>query len=150
MADKEVAAPPQKVHRSVRKYTFRGLDIDDLVKLSQDKLLELLRSRQRRKFNRGIKHKYNRLIMKIRKSKKNVQPGEKPVPVKTHLRNAVILPEMVGGVVGIHNGKEFTNVEIKFDMIGKYLGEFSLSYKMTTHGKPGVGATKGSAHVDKK
>ena len=150
MADKPEAATGEKKIRSIKKYTFRGLDIDDLMKLSQEKLVELLRSRQRRKFNRGIKHKFNRLITKIRKSKKNVQPGEKPVPVKTHLRNAVILPEMVGGVVGIHNGKEFTNVEIKFDMIGKYLGEFALTYKMTSHGKPGVGATKGSQHVDKK
>lgn len=88
--------------------------------------------------------------MKIRKSKKNCQVGEKPAPVKTHLRNAVILPEMVGGIVGIHTGKEYSNVEIKFDMIGRYLGEFGFTYKMTTHGKPGVGATKGSQHVDKK
>jgi len=65
---------------------------------------------------------------------------------------------MVGGVVGIYNGKEFTNVEIKFDMIGKwlgiyyklyifnnlYIGEFAISYKPTRHGKPGVGASKGS------
>ena len=57
---------------------------------------------------------------------------------------------MVGAVIGIHNGKEFANVEIKFDMIGKYLAEFAMSYKPTKHGKPGVGATKGSQHVDKK
>jgi small subunit ribosomal protein S15e len=61
-----------------------------------------------------------------------------------------LVPEMVGGVVGIYNGKEFTNVEIKFDMIGKYLAEFAITYKPTKHGKPGVGATKGSQHVDKK
>ena len=78
MADKEQPAPVEKKVRTLKKYTFRGLDIDDLMKLTQDKLLELLRSRQRRKFNRGIKHKFTRLIMKIRKSKKNVQPGEKP------------------------------------------------------------------------
>ena len=88
--------------------------------------------------------------MKIRKSKKGLQPGEKPTPVKTHLRNCIITPEMVGGVVGIYNGKDFANVEIKFDMIGKYLGEFAMTYKPTRHGNPGVGATKGSQHVDKK
>ena len=136
--------------RNLKKYTFRGKDIDDLMGLSEEKLLELFKSRQRRKFNRGLKHKFSRLIMKIRKSKKNVQPGEKPPAVKTHLRNAVIMPEMVGAVLGIHNGKEFTTVEIKFDMIGRYLGEFALTYKMTSHGKPGVGATKGSQHADLK
>ena len=51
---------------------------------------------------------------------------------------------MVGGVVGIYNGRSFVNTDIKFDMIGKYLGEFAMSYKPTTHGRPGVGATKGS------
>ena len=56
----------------------------------------------------------------------------------------VVLPEMVGGIVGIYNGRHFMNTEIKFDMIGKYLGEFAMSYKPTTHGRPGVGATKGS------
>ena len=35
-------------------------------------------------------------------------------------------------------------------MIGRYLGEFSLSYKPTRHGKAGVGATKGSAHTSLK
>ena len=87
--------------------------------------------------------------MKLRKAKKNLAPGEKPPTVKTHLRNCIVVPEMVGSVVGIHNGKEFSNVEVKFDMIGRYLGEFAISYKVTKHGKPGIGATKGSSHVDK-
>ena len=60
------------------------------------------------------------------------------------------MPEMVGNVVGIYTGKAFANVEIKFDMIGRYLGEFAISYKPTRHGRPGVGATKGSQHTDKK
>ena len=57
---------------------------------------------------------------------------------------------MVGNVVGIYTGKAFANVEIKFDMIGRYLGEFAITYKPTRHGRPGVGATKGSQHSDKK
>ncbi len=51
---------------------------------------------------------------------------------------------MIGGVLAIYSGKEFLNVEIKFDMIGKYLAELSITYKRTRPGKPGVGATKGS------
>ena len=57
---------------------------------------------------------------------------------------------MVGNNVAVYNGKLFNNVEIKFDMIGRYLGEFSLSYKPCRHGKAGVGATKGSAHSSLK
>jgi small subunit ribosomal protein S15e len=59
---------------------------------------------------------------------------------------------MIGSVVAIHTGKVFTNVEIKvfyikikFDMIGTYLGEYALSYNPTKHGRPGLGASKGSA-----
>ena len=60
------------------------------------------------------------------------------------------MPEMVGNVVGVYSGKVFAAVEVKFDMIGRYLGEFALSYKPTRHGKAGVGATKGSAHSSLK
>ena len=38
---------------------------------------------------------------------------EKPAVVKTHLRNMIILPEMVGSVVGVYNGKVFNSVEVK-------------------------------------
>ena len=53
---------------------------------------------------------------------------------------------MVGSVVAIHNGKDFSPVEIRFDMIGRYLGEFAITYKPCNHGKPGIGASKGSVH----
>merc|ERR1712072_469087 len=66
---------------------------------------------------------------------------EKPSTVKTHLRNMIILPQMVGGVIGVYNGKDFVTVEIKPAMIGRYLGEFSITYKPVKHGRPGIGAT---------
>ena len=72
--------------------------------------------------NAEIKHRYNRLYNKCKKAKKNCQPGEKPATVKTHLRNCIIMPEMVGNIVGVYNGKVFNPVEVKFDMIGRYLG----------------------------
>lgn len=65
---------------------------------------------------------------------------EKPEVVKTHLRDMVILPEMVGSMVGVYNGKTFNQVEIKPEMIGHYLGEFSITYKPVKHGRPGIGA----------
>jgi ribosomal protein S19 len=45
------------------------------------------------------------LIKKLRKSKKEAPPNEKPAVVKTHLRNMIVVPEMIGSVVGIYNGK---------------------------------------------
>jgi small subunit ribosomal protein S15e len=61
-------------------------------------------------YNVEIKHKYNRFYNKCKKSKKNCQPGEKPSTVKTHLRNCIVMPEMVGNIVGVYNGKTFNPV----------------------------------------
>lgn len=47
------------------------------------------------------------LIKKLRKAKKEAPPNEKPAVVKTHLRSMIIVPEMIGSVVGIYNGKVF-------------------------------------------
>lgn len=62
----------------------------------------------------------------------------------------IILPEMIGSVVGIYNGKIFNKVDIKADMIGHYLGEFSISYKTVKHGRPGIGATHSSRFIPLK
>ena len=68
------------------------------------------------------------LIKKLRKAKKECEVNEKPATVKTHLRNMIVVPEMIGSVVGIYNGKTFNTVEIKPEMTGHYLAEFSMSY----------------------
>ena len=70
--------------------------------------------------------------------------------LQTHLRNMPILPEMVGAVVGVFSGKVFNVVEIKPEMIGKYLAEFSITYKPTLHGRPGLGATHSSRFIPLK
>lgn len=91
------------------------------------------------------------LVKKLRKAKKAAEgTGEKPDPVRTHLRNMVIIPEMIGSVVGVYNGKTFNQVEIKPDMVGHYLAEFSISYKPVKHGKPGIGATNSSRFIPLK
>ena len=99
---------------------------------------------------RGLKHKPMALIKRIRKSVAEATGEDKPAVVKTHLRNMIIVPEMIGGVVGIYNGKVFNQVEIKPEMVGHYLGEFSMTYKLVAHGRPGVGATGSSKFVPLK
>merc|ERR1712025_1429477 len=105
--------------------------------------------RIRRKVSRGLKRKPMALIKKLRKKKKEAPVNEKPDVVKTHLRN-MIVPEMTGSIVGVYNGKVFTQVEIKPEMIGHYLGEFSISYKPVKHGRPGIGATHSSRLIPLK
>jgi small subunit ribosomal protein S19 len=68
-----------------------------------------------------------RLMEKIRKAK----PGE---VIKTWSRSAIISPEMVGLVFGVHNGKNFISVSIAENMVGHKLGEFSSTTKFGRHG----------------
>ena len=42
---------------------------------------------------------------------------------------------MVGNIIQVYNGRVFLNVEIKFDMIGRYLGELAITQKRCLHGK---------------
>ena len=67
--------------------------------------LQVVHARARRRFQRGLKRKPMGLIKKLRKAKKEALPNEKPAVVKTHLRDMIIVPEMIGSVVGIYNGK---------------------------------------------
>jgi ribosomal protein uS19 len=85
-------------------------------------------ARVRRRFQRGLKRRAATLMTKLRKAKTEAPPNEKPATVKTHLRDMIVVPEMIGSVVGIYNGKIFNTVEIKPEMTGHYLGEFSISY----------------------
>ncbi|KAK9740500.1 hypothetical protein RND81_03G040300 [Saponaria officinalis] len=80
------------------------------------------------RFGRGLKRKPMALIKKLRKAKRKAPAGEKPEPVRTHLRNMIIVLEMIGSIIGVYNGKTFNQVEIKPEMIGHY----SLLYKISS------------------
>ncbi|KAJ8921472.1 hypothetical protein NQ315_003090 [Exocentrus adspersus] len=148
MADKVEEQVKKK--RTFKKFTFRGVDLDQLLDMPPEQLMELMHCRARRRFTRGLKRKPMALVKKLRKAKKEAPPLEKPEIVKTHLRNMIIVPEMVGSIVGVYNGKTFNQVEIKPEMIGHYLGEFSLTYKPVKHGRPGIGATHSSRFIPLK
>ena len=62
------------------------------------------------RFHRGLKRKPVAFIKKLRAAKKSAEGGEKPQPVRTHLRNMIIVPEMIGSIVGVYNGKTFNQV----------------------------------------
>merc|ERR1711970_122794 len=149
MADEAAAAELRK-KRTFRKYTYRGVDLDQLLDMKNEQLTEMFPCRVRRKFNRGLKRKQMHFLKKLRTAKKATAPMEKPEVVKTHLRTMIVLPEMVGSIVGVYNGKTMNQVEIKPEMIGHYLGEFSITYKPVKHGRPGIGATHSSRFIPLK
>merc|ERR1712216_193639 len=136
----DAAAAELKKKRTFRKFSYRGVDLDQLVVMSNDELVNMINARARRKFSRGLQ----------RKAKREASTYEKPEMIKTHLRDMVVVPEMIGSVVGVYNGKVFNSVEIKPDMVGHYLGEFSITKKPVKHGKVGIGATKSSKFVPLK
>jgi small subunit ribosomal protein S19 len=134
-----------------REFTYRGYTLDELRQMSMDQFIKLLPSRMRRSLMRGLNHVQLRLLEKVREANEMLKRGERPKkPIKTHARDMVILPEMVGLTIHVYNGKEFVPVEIKPEMIGHRLGEFAITCKQVKHGKAGVGATRSSMYVPLK
>ncbi|MCD6095897.1 MAG: 30S ribosomal protein S19 [Thermoprotei archaeon] len=131
------------------KFTYRGYTIEELQKMSMDKFIELLPARQRRSLLRGLTPAQRRLLEKIRKAKRLMKEGKHMV-IRTHVRDMIILPEMVGLTIHVYNGKEFMPVTITPEMIGHYLGEFAPTTKIVKHGEPGLRATRSSMYVPLK
>jgi len=132
-----------------KEFTYRGHTTEELQGMSMDEFIKLLPSRQRRSLQRGLNAGQRILLENIRRAQKGQNEGETAV-TKTHARDMIILPEMVGATILVHNGKEFTPVEILPEMIGCYLGEFSITNKPVRHGSPGIGASRSSMYVPLK
>ncbi len=116
--------------------------------MSMDEFIRLLPARQRRSLVRGLTPDQRLLMEQIRNLRRVKEKESKPV--RTHCRDMIILPEMVGLTLLIHSGKEFTSVEIKPEMVGHYLGEFVITNKKVVHGTPGIGASRSSMYVPLK
>jgi small subunit ribosomal protein S19 len=132
-----------------KEFMYRGYSLDSLLSMSMDEFINLLPSRQRRSLLRGLTPEQRILLEKTREAKEEQKKGE-DVSVKTHVRDMIILPEMVGMKIQVHNGKEFVPVEIKPEMIGHYLGEFAVTNRPVRHGTPGIGASRSSMYVPLK
>jgi len=132
-----------------KEFAYRGFTLNQLQSMSMDEFINLLPSRQRRSLHRGLTPEQRILLEKIRKAKESFRKGSSKV-VKTHVRDIIILPEMVGTTIFVHNGKDFVSVEIKPEMIGHFLGEFAITNKPVKHGTPGIGASRSSMYVPLK
>jgi len=87
---------------------------------------------------------------KLREEVKLARDGKLKSPLKTHVRDMIILPDMVGLTINVHNGKDFTPISIRPEMIGHYLGEYAITNKRVQHGAPGVGSSRSSLYVPLK
>lgn len=132
-----------------REFRYRGYTFERLQKISMDDFIRLLPSRQRRSLQRGLTIEQRKLLETIRRVNEEFD-GEKKEAIKTHVRDMIIFPEMVGVTLLVHNGKDFVALEIKPEMIGHYLGEFAITNKPVKHGTPGIGASRSSMYVPLK
>ncbi|MBS3107755.1 30S ribosomal protein S19 [Candidatus Woesearchaeota archaeon] len=129
-----------------KDFTYRGKTLDELKKMSITELKSLLPSRARRNINRGFNEGQKIFLKKIEKA----ISGQLKKPVKTHCRDMIVFPNMVGLLLLVYNGKSYEKVMIDPDMVGHYLGEFSHTRKRVQHNAPGIGATKSTSSVSVK
>jgi small subunit ribosomal protein S19 len=129
-----------------KEFRYRGFTVDQLNSMSTEAILQLLPSRARRSLNRGISDDKRKLLEDVRSQKDGKLEGQ----IKTHARDMIVLPIMVGATVGVYTGREFLSVQIKPEMIGHYLGEYAITNKKVVHGTPGIGASRSSLYVPLK
>jgi small subunit ribosomal protein S19 len=134
----------------VREFKFKGHTPEQLQTLSIENLLPLLNARQRRSLDKRVSTYMNDDKRKLREKVKLSREGKLKGNIRTHARDMIILPDMVGLTIHVHNGKEFAQVGIKPEMIGHYLGEYAITNKRVQHGAPGVGASRSSLYVPLK
>ncbi len=121
---------------------YRGKNLDELKTLDVREFAKFLPSRSRR----SIMRHFDVVDRFVKRCETSVSQNKK---IRTHLRDIVIVPRLVGITIAIYNGKTYNDVKITSNMIGHRLGEFSATRVKVTHGNPGIGATKSSA-ADKK
>jgi small subunit ribosomal protein S19 len=122
---------------------YRGKNLDALKALDVRESAKYLPSRSRRSVLRNFQIVENF----IRRCEASISTKKK---IRTHLRDIVVVPKMVGMQVGVHNGKEFRDIKLTASMIGHRLGEFAQTRERVQHGAPGIGSTKSSAGAQKK
>lgn len=126
-----------------KQQTYRGKTIEELQKLDVREFAKLVRAHERRNIIRNfqkIEDFINRSREKLKKNK----------AIRTHARDLIVTPEMVGWKIFIYTGNKFVPVVVTIEMLGHKFGEFAPSRARIKHSKAGVGATKGSKHKSKK
>ena len=131
----------KRLPRRREEFTYRGFRLEELRKMGMSELVPVMPSRVRRKITRGLTKGEENLLSKFRNG---------DAKIRTHLRDMVIMPEMIGREVEIYNGKEYLKVEIQPESVFHYLGEFALTRRKVTHGSAGIGATRSSKYVPLK
>lgn len=122
-------------------FKFRGKTLDELKTMSIKDFAQLVKARKRRSLLRGIDNKSPKILSKVESGKKKL---------RTHRRDVVVIPSLIGKTIEVYNGQKFIPVNVTEEMLGHYLGEFSQTRRVAQHKGVGVGATKSSKHMGTK
>jgi len=125
-----------------KDFKYRGKTVEELKAMSMDEFIRLLPSRKRRSLRRGLSNEQRIILEKLRRD-----TGR---PIRTHARDMVILPEMIGKSIHVFNGQEFIEVRMNEKMVGHYLGEYAITMNPVRHGRPGIGASRSSMYIPLK
>ena len=126
-----------------KEFTYKGLTIEELKKLDVREFAKYLRSRQRR----TVLRQFQKVEDFINRSREKQNKDKK---IRTHQRDLVVVPQMIGMRISIYNGNNFVPVEVTSDMLGHKFGEFAPTRARVKHSSAGVGATKGTRSKSKK
>ncbi|QSG05018.1 30S ribosomal protein S19 [Halapricum desulfuricans] len=129
------------------EFTYRGYTLEELQDMELEEVAELLPARVRRSIERGLSYEKRQLLEEAREADEEETANN---PIRTHLRDMPIVPEMVGITFAVHNGQSFERVTVEPEMLGHYLGEFQLTRTSVEHGQAGIGATRSSKFVPLK
>ena len=122
---------------SKKPFTYRGKSLEELKTLNVREFAKYLKSRQRRVALR----QFQDIEDFVNRAKKKIENNKQ---IRTHKRDLIIVPNLIGLKISIYNGHEFVPVDIAKEMIGHRLGEFAPTRMKVKHSGSGVGATKGS------
>jgi small subunit ribosomal protein S19 len=129
-----------------KEFVYRGKTFEQIKGMDLKEFAEMLPARQRRSILRGFSEEQKRLLLKIKKAKE----GKFKKNIRTHCRDMIVIPEMIGVLVYVHAGKTFVPIDLQPDTLGFYLGELTMTRNRVTHSAPGIGATKSSAAASVK
>ena len=129
-----------------KEFTYYGKTTEELKKMSVNEFMQFINSRARRSLKRGFTDQQKKFLKLVEEARQ----GKFKKPIKTHCRNMLVLPSMIGLLILVYNGKTFQPVSVSEEMIGHYLGEFSHTRSKVKHSAPGIGATKSSSAVSVK
>ncbi len=119
-------------------FKFRGKSVEELKKLSLKEFADLIPSRERKSLLNDDSEQHKKVLEAVRRGKKKI---------RTHCRDLIITPEMIGAFIQVHNGNGWTSLTITEELLGHRLGEFTLTRKKLKHSAPGIGATRSSASL---